>query len=379
MFYNKNKLFRKNTTFRFGNKIMKAISVFISSLIHTRLFNINSSRCPMFITWLCTYNCNAYCKFCSTHRIKKRFPDVLSRERALEVAHEIGKSGTVAVGFTGGEVLLYPYLFEVIRILKEYGVIIYILTNGLTLKENTESILDTGVDTIVVSVDSIVPQEHDMLKGKPGIYNALIEGIEYIKKKRVNNKPIIKTTTVLSKQNYTKIKDIIDYLSKIADVNSIQPISTGFANGVLNIPEKEKDSFLFSLKDELDFQKHLNNLIKHHHSFNTSYFKNISTFLFRPERLLKIRCWSPFLRLQIQPNGEVFHCVINPRFGSVGNLNNMSLIDVWNSSEMMRQREVIRRHQNRCICWCQDTSFNIFLDSIPLINKLPVFMRQKIR
>jgi MoaA/NifB/PqqE/SkfB family radical SAM enzyme len=87
------------------------------------------------VTWLPTFDCNAYCQFCGTHILHKKTPEALSRERSLEIAEEIGRSKTWVVGFTGGEVLLWPFLFDVIRILKQHHVIVYIVTNGLLLEK----------------------------------------------------------------------------------------------------------------------------------------------------------------------------------------------------------------------------------------------------
>lgn len=113
--------------------------------------------------------------------------------------------------------------------------------------------------------------------------------------------------------------------------------------------------------------------------FNTSYYRNIPVYAFHPERLLRIKCWSPFLRLQIMPSGTVVHCPVNPRYGIVGDLKKSSLMEVWNSETMMKHREEIRRHKNNCICWTQDSSFNAAIDETPFLNTLPVLKKKEIQ
>ena len=61
---------------------------------------------------------------------------------------------------------------------------------------------------------------------------------------------------------------------------------------------------------------------------------------------------------------------------NLGNIKNNSLLEIWNSSEMIRQREIIRNHKNNCICWTQDTAFNAILDGVPLLDKLPVLNKK---
>ena len=98
--------------------IINAGLTFISSIFFTKILNSRAKRGPLFVTWLVTYDCNIACKFCATHSMKKRFPEAISLERAREIALEIVKARSFAVGFTGGEVLLWPHLFEVIKVFK---------------------------------------------------------------------------------------------------------------------------------------------------------------------------------------------------------------------------------------------------------------------
>jgi len=370
-------IFPNHPNFLTDPKVLRAFFTFLSNIVRTRIFNVDAGRGPLFITWLPTCRCNANCATCSTHQLNQIYPESISLENAKEIAHQIGKAKTWAVGFSGGEPLLWPHLFEVIKVLKSYGITVYIITNGLILKDKVEQIIDAKVDTVVVSIDSLNPSEHDQNRGKPGLFKAAMEGIELLKQKRSEKKPLIKSTIVLSKKNYPQIEETVQQLNQIVDLVSIQPIISGCCTGPHNIPEEFKSEFLPSVADEASIQKKIEKLAKQYPSLNGRYFKKIPTFLFHPEKLLKIKCWSPFLRLKILPNGKVFHCVSNTRYGQVGDLKEMSLVEVWNSPAIKRHREEIRRHQNNCICWAQDTSFNAFLDGLPFINKLPNFNKIK--
>lgn len=368
------KLFQNNLSFSTSSKLISASFTFLSNIVRTRIFNINDTRGPLFITWLPTYRCNVNCNFCSTHELSKRYPESLSKERAIEIAHQIGKNKTWMVGFTGGEPLLWPYLFDVIKILKKYNLNVYIVTNGLLLKKFAQKIIDSGIDSVTVSIDSHNPSEHDQNRQRPGLFKAAIEGIEELKKLRTK-KPIIKSTTVFSKKTYPEIRQTIDYLSKIIDEYSIQPIVTGYANHPHQIDKNKEDSFIPKTEEEIELTKSLDELKKSYPSFNNFYLNSIPTYLFRIKKLLKIKCWSPFLRLLILPQGEATHCIAHFKYPSVGNLNKMNLLESWNSPTMKKYREEIRNHKNNCICWSRDSSFNAFLHTIPLINRLPVFKK----
>lgn len=370
------KIFPHHPDFLTDPKIFDAGFTFLSNIIRTRILNINAKRGPLFVIWVGTYRCNANCQTCNTQELHGRYPENISLERAKEIAHEIGRAKTWLVGFTGGEILLWPHLFEVIKILKQYGVIVYINTNGFILKSKVQEIIDAKVDTVSVSMDSLDPKEHDENRRRPGLSEAIAAGINLLKEKRSGKKPLIKSTTVLSRKNYRNIDLLIAKLKKIVDVTTVQPVITGYVNSPNNIEENLMSDFLVTPEQETEVSEKIKNLIKLNPDLKGFYVENIPNYWFHRQELLKVKCWSPFLRLQIMPNGEVFHCGANPRYGSVGNLSTMSLMDVWNSPEIKRHREEIRNHQNKCVCWCQDVSFNALLHKAPLANKLPVLNKR---
>lgn len=378
MFLRKKKIFLNSSSFSLDLNIFSIVASVLLNIIQTKIFNTDATRGPLMISWLGSYACNANCRFCSSNEMNKTQPNNISLERAIEIAHEIGKAKTKIVGLMGGEPFVWPHLFEVIKVLTKYNVKTYIITNGLFLKENVEKIIKYKVDTVVVSIDSNNPKEHDDNRRVPGIYDKAIEGIEYLKTQRTGRRPIIKSTTVVSRKNIKNINNIINHLSKIVDSTSVQPVTTGYISNPHEIPKEEKESFIFSQNEKKEVEREMEKVIKSHSEYNNFYYKNIPTYWFSLEKLLKVKCWSPFFRLIITPTGKVVHCTANPRFGSVGNIVDTPLMEIWNSGKMKRQREIIRQNKNNCICWTQDVSFNAFLHKIPLISRIPIFNKKNI-
>lgn len=366
--------FSKSLPVPASGKLFSAVITFANNIIFGRIFNSRSRRGPLFVTWLVTFDCNAYCSFCATHVLKKRYREDISLERARSIAHEIGQAGTWVVGFTGGEVLLWPHLYEVIEILKSYNIIVYIVTNGYLLKEMADKIIASKVDSITVSLDSSSANEHDSLRNLDNLFARTMEGVESIKEKRHNGRPVIKSTTVLSRKNLENITAIIEDLGEIVDITSIQPISSGYANNPHGQNQGVMESFMFQPPEKEEVDRKIAELIRKFPEYNTGYIRNMSDYWFNPVSLEeKIRCWSPFLRLQILPNGDVFHCLANDKMKVLGNLKSESIMQIWNSPEMVKQRECIRKHENHCICWTQDSSFNALMESMRFPNKLPKF------
>ncbi|MCS6982419.1 MAG: viperin family antiviral radical SAM protein [Flavobacteriales bacterium] len=151
--------------------------------------------------------CNMRCQHCFA-----RFLDVkqdrlpkghLPKEEALEVVREIGRSIQGKISFAGGEPTLCPWLSDLIREAKNYGLITSIITNGTGVTEEF-LIENAGVlDWIALSIDSLVPGTNEKIgrkvPGHPAPGQADYEELAF-KIKRLGYK--LKINTVVSSLNY---------------------------------------------------------------------------------------------------------------------------------------------------------------------------------
>ena len=152
------------------------------------LKRMGRGRAPGQLIIQMTDKCNARCPQCEmrvTNRYERSEMSVDEMRRAIDAAAEKGMS---ALSFTGGEPLLM--LDEMTPLMKHAGSlgIKYIRsgTNGYVFKnpdapgweDRVKKIADTLADTPVrnfwISIDSMVPEVHEKMRGFPG----LIKGIE---------------------------------------------------------------------------------------------------------------------------------------------------------------------------------------------------------
>jgi hypothetical protein len=78
-----------------------------------------------------------------------------------------------AVSFCGGEPLLdTERFFAVCQVARREGLRLSVVTNGSMLQspETAKRLLTDGVHEVCVSFDSIVPEQHDTLRGTPGAF-----------------------------------------------------------------------------------------------------------------------------------------------------------------------------------------------------------------
>ena len=124
----------------------------------------------------------------------------------------------VHVYITGGEPFLYEPLVPLVNYMKQKGLTVQVVTNGVGLEKNAETIVDNGWDMICVSFDG--PREvHDKCRGVPGALDTARKGILAIQKLKIQKKktkPGIFIITTISKNNESTLLDTVKAAEKLS-------------------------------------------------------------------------------------------------------------------------------------------------------------------
>jgi MoaA/NifB/PqqE/SkfB family radical SAM enzyme len=132
---------------------------------------------PHAVTLAVTQDCNAGCVHCSAFR--RSSEGSLSTGEWCDVIDQCAELGITDMIITGGEPLLRPDLDVLIERIVANDCVADLFTNGSMLEEeNLGRLKRAGCDTIFVSLDSPIAEEHDRLRGVPGLYDKAIEGIK---------------------------------------------------------------------------------------------------------------------------------------------------------------------------------------------------------
>jgi hypothetical protein len=98
--------------------------------------------------------CNLRCVFCPNPSIGKRHSISAAQFRSLWATAQ--PENLFKVSFTGlGESLLNPDLWEMVAVVSESGVPTSLVTNGTRLGDQAQAVLDSGLETIAVSIETI--------------------------------------------------------------------------------------------------------------------------------------------------------------------------------------------------------------------------------
>ncbi|HEX2928022.1 MAG TPA: radical SAM protein, partial [Ruminiclostridium sp.] len=245
---------------------------------------------------------------------------ILSKDKIIEVLKEFKDMNGTKVIFTGGEPMLNNELVEICKAAKELELQPQFITNGTLLNSFDIEKLSECVDSITISLDSVVEEELEILWGKSDVKleNGIFAGLDKLnefssskKRMTVIIKPIVsavnigsldKLVSVISEKlsnckvfwamtQFDKIDDDkTDNLLSITEADYIKSVSQSLRNHYLSSSNKDNNS--------IDTAKEINNRI------NVFSFGHGGRFI-PPTSPNLLTCNPSFF---IAGNGDVFPC-----------------------------------------------------------------------
>lgn|GEM_PF-1519884 len=349
--------------------LIRGIITFLDNTL-VYLYNKKPSRGPTFVGWNVLFDCNAKCSFCDTHELHKQLDREMTTDEAMSVVHQLGKAGTWHLSLTGGETLVRKDLPEIISAAKQYGMFVNVNTNGALLAKKAKRLVDSGLDSLIISLDSDVPEIHDTAREIPRLSESIFRGIEAVRKiqqENNTNKPEIVLRMVVSKQNFETIDRYIDKYQHLVDKIAIQPIHDGITAPQFKTKEnlnlfhiKETDVYQFESKDRQKYRKVFSSLYKKYDWLDNPFIRDFETFVFDKDRYWeKYKCYAGFYYMVVNPALETFPCTFF--VDKLGNLRERALMDIWTSGEINNWRKLVKNKQNTCTCSCGIAEVNSVL------------------
>lgn len=118
-----------------------------------------------------TLNCNLACAHCySTSSPQRR--EALDADRLERFLGEARAAGYEAVGFSGGEPLVYTPLPRILAAAHCLGLVTSVTTNGLLLDERRLGAIAPSLSLLAISLDG-TPDSHDRMRGRAGAFESM--------------------------------------------------------------------------------------------------------------------------------------------------------------------------------------------------------------
>src|SRR5262245_3239907 len=112
---------------------------------------------PLLVQIIPIRRCNIDCGYCNEYdKVSPPIPaDTLKRR-----IDKLAELGTSVVAFSGGEPMLHPDLDDLIRHIRQHGMMAGLITNGYFLMpKRIQELNDAGLDFLQISIDNF---EHDV-------------------------------------------------------------------------------------------------------------------------------------------------------------------------------------------------------------------------
>ncbi|MBS3816907.1 MAG: radical SAM protein [Candidatus Thermoplasmatota archaeon] len=318
-----------------------------------------------------TDKCNHRCKVCGQYgeggynREDTDLPAVKGNvpvERYKEMIDNI-EHLKPHIYITGGEPFLYDGLMEFGNYVKEKGLSLQVVTNGVKLEEKAEEIVENEWDMICVSVDG--PEEvHDECRGVEGAFKTMKEGVEKIqrlKEEKGKEKPMIFTLTTLSSTNYDHLLDTVE-VAQGFDPDTLVIYYSWFTSQEVGekhseIIKEEMGVEPFAWKSyvrdhsgaDFDALKDAVEEVKTRDWDNPVVFvpnikqEEIETYYKDPTDFLGWdNCLTPWVEANIMPNGDVVNCRDFPDI-VMGNMMQDDLLDIYNNEKFKKFRKALAK------------------------------------
>lgn len=256
------------------------------------------------------------------------------------------------IDFGGGEALMHKDVLELVAYAKSLGFRTTIASNGFLIDEKmAKRIVDAGLDSLVLSLDSLKPEIHDSMRGVSGVAQRVLNAIEYVRK--YSTTIHVGICTIIMEQTLDGLVDLAEWVNNNRDkMNSIlfmaamQPNNTEVKEGWF---ENEHDHFwpkdikkVYRVIDELIMRRKngywIGDSVVQLEAFK-SYFKD-------PSKFVKNSPCNLDRAIHASSIGDVFLCY---RYALLGNIKNGDDIrTLWQSQAAELARQDIRKCKDNC-------------------------------
>jgi MoaA/NifB/PqqE/SkfB family radical SAM enzyme len=154
---------------------------------------------PLVVLYL-TDGCNSRCLTCDIWRSPRRNMEMSLVET---IARECAALQVRWLLLSGGEAMQHPHWPEIARRFREQGIYTMLLTNGLLLKRQIDS-LSAVVDEVIVSLDAATPETYAAIRGVDA-FDLVIDGIRAVHALGI---PVI-TRTTIQPANFRQLPQIV--------------------------------------------------------------------------------------------------------------------------------------------------------------------------
>jgi MoaA/NifB/PqqE/SkfB family radical SAM enzyme len=293
------------------------------SLPHARMLegfiynNLFRNPMPRVATIEVTANCQCNCVHCSAHRPSDKRP-VLSRATIESVVAQVLDMGAHGISYTGGEPLMRPDLEDLIAMVPQDKATVTIFSNAVALTpERAASLKAAGLYSIMISLDSPDPEEHDRLRNRRGTFEAVKRGAQAaVEAGLVVNLSTYATPEYVREGKLNRVAELAAQWG-VHEISVFNAVATGRYLKACEVMVSDEDRNAI-----LEAAENLHKLYGRRPRIITKAWTNRGKGFSR-----YIGCMSGHYQFHVTAQGDLTPCDLTPL--SFGNVNNETIADIW--------------------------------------------------
>lgn len=164
------------------------------------------------IAWEVTRSCNLACKHCRAEAHLEPYEGELSNAEAKALIDTFPEVGTPIIIFTGGDPMMRPDVYELMRYATDKGLRCVMSPNGTLITPETAVLIrEAGVKRCSISIDGPDAASHDDFRGVPGAFDASMRGIRHLKEAGLE----FQINTTVTRANLGSFRQIFDLCERL--------------------------------------------------------------------------------------------------------------------------------------------------------------------
>jgi radical SAM protein with 4Fe4S-binding SPASM domain len=300
---------------------------FYLKLAHSPAASQSEKYVPLVVSWNLTRKCNLKCFHCYVNATTQQLKNELNTEESKNLIDQICEVSKPLLILSGGEPLLRPDVYELVRYGTSKGLKMGLGSNGSLIDAAAAKRLkDAGIETVSISLDSHIPEQHDEFRGVSGSWDKAVGAIKALQENGV----LVQVNTTVTQQNYNQIDDIMSLAENIGVENFhlFFLVPTGRGVKIADISPAEYENMI-----KTTFGKVAKHRLNVKPSCAPQFMRIAKDMGLDMSRWIR-GCLAGLYYCRVYPNGDVTPCPYLPI--KLGNIRETSFKDIWFHSDMFK-------------------------------------------
>jgi len=300
---------------------------FYLKLAYSPIASESAKFVPLVLSWNVTRKCNLKCPHCYINATAQEPIYELSTEEAKNLIDQICEVSKPLLVLSGGEPLLRQDIYELVRYGALKGLKMGLGSNGSLIDDDAaKKLKEAGIETVSISLDSHIPEQHDKFRGVKGSWAKAVKAVKALRKKGV----LVQINTTVTQQNYNQIDDIMSMAEKLGVENFhlFFLVPTGRGVKITDISPAKYESMI-----RTTFGKAARHKLNVRPSCAPQFMRIAKDMSLNMSRWIR-GCIAGLYYCRVYPNGDITPCPYLPI--NLGNIREKSFKEIWFASDMFK-------------------------------------------